>query len=83
VVALSPANTHDLDKLAQLARADGFDVDRDGASLLVAVDGHEPRSVAVALNTVAIEHDIVLAELHVRRPTLESHYLAVVEGAGR
>ena len=39
----------------------------------------DPRTVALALNKAAIAEDIVLAELHVRRPSLESNYLAVVE----
>ncbi len=39
----------------------------------------DPRMLALALNKAAIAQEIVLAELHVRRPSLESHYLAVVE----
>jgi hypothetical protein len=39
--------------------------------------------VAVALNKAAIAQDIVLAELHVRRASLESNYLAAVEERGR
>ena len=37
--------------------------------------------VALALNKAAIAQGIVLAELHVRRPSLESQYLAIVERA--
>ena len=86
VVALSPERSHDLDRLARLARAEGHRADRDGGDLLVPVDttsGADPRAVAVALNRAAIEEGIVLAELCVRRPTLESEYLAIVEGALR
>jgi hypothetical protein len=32
--------------------------------------------VAAALNGAAVAHGIVLAELHTRRPSLESQYLA-------
>jgi hypothetical protein len=39
--------------------------------------------VALALNKAAIAENIVLAELHVRRPSLESHYLSVVEERAR
>jgi hypothetical protein len=34
--------------------------------------------VALALNKAAIAQDIVLAELHARRPSLESQYLSIV-----
>ena len=40
-------------------------------------------TVALALNKAAIAQDIVLTELHVRRPSLESNYLAVVEERDR
>lgn len=86
VVALAPERSRDLERLARLARAEGHQADRDGAELLVPVDaagGADPRAVAVALNRAAIEEGIVLAELHVRRPTLETEYLALVEGARR
>jgi hypothetical protein len=45
----------------------------------VPVANGDAREVALALNKAAIAQDIVLAELHVRRPSLESHYLAVVD----
>jgi hypothetical protein len=47
----------------------------------VPADGRDARALAVAVNRAAIAEGIVLAELHVRRPDLESHYLAVLEGA--
>ena len=43
----------------------------------------DPKGVALALNKAAIAQDIVLAELHVRRPSLESNYLAAVEERAR
>jgi hypothetical protein len=37
----------------------------------------------VTLNRIAFDDGMVLSELRVRRPTLESHYLASVEGDHR
>jgi ABC-2 type transport system ATP-binding protein len=79
VVVLAPEHLGDLDRLAELARADGHDVHSEAEELIVPVGGDEPRKVALALNKAAIAGDIVLADLHVRRPSLESNYLAVVE----
>jgi ABC-2 type transport system ATP-binding protein len=79
VVALAPEHLGDLERLAALARADGHEPRPEGAELIVPVAEDDPRVVALALNKAAIAQDIVLAELHVRRPSLESHYLAVVE----
>jgi ABC-2 type transport system ATP-binding protein len=79
VIALAPEHLGDLERLAALARADGHEPLADGEELIVPVGEDDPRIVALALNKAAIAQDIVLAELHVRRPSLESHYLAVVE----
>lgn len=84
VVAMEPEGSSDLGRLAGRARAEGHQADRDGSRLLVPVDtagGADPRSVALSLNRAAIAEGVVVAELVVRRPTLESEYLAVVEGA--
>lgn len=85
VVSLVPERHDDLDRLAGLVRAGGLDARRDGdpSSLTVSVDGDDPRTVAAAINRAAMDAGIVLAELRVHRPTLESHYLAVVEGGIR
>jgi ABC-2 type transport system ATP-binding protein len=83
VVALAPEHLGDLDRLAELARADGHDVHSEAEELIVPAGEDDPRTVALALNRAAIAHDIVLAELHVRRPSLESNYLAAVEERGR
>jgi len=80
VIAVVPEHETDLDRLAALVHVEGFDSDRDDSQLFVTVDGEDPRSVAVTVNKAAIAKGIVLAELHVRRPTLESHYLSIVEG---
>jgi ABC-2 type transport system ATP-binding protein len=78
MIALAPEHLADLDRLAELLRTDGHDPRRDDAELSVPVDEPEARAVAAALNKAAAAHGIVLAELHVRRPSLESQYLAAV-----
>ena len=83
VIEVSPEHPGDLDRLAALVRASGHEPHPNGNGLLVLVAEDDPRTVALALNKSAIAQDIVLAELHVRRPSLESHYLAVVEERGR
>ena len=50
------------------------------AQLVVPIDEHDARAAAAALNRAALSQGIVLAELHLRRPTLESQYLATIEG---
>jgi ABC-2 type transport system ATP-binding protein len=79
VVALAPERPGDLERLAGLARADGHEPQREGDELIIPVEDEDPRLVALALNKAAIVEGIVLAELHVRRPSLESNYLAIVE----
>jgi ABC-2 type transport system ATP-binding protein len=80
-VTAVPEHAADLDRLAAIVHAHGLEADRDGGELLVSADGRDPRGVALAVNRTAIAEGIVLSELHVRRPDLESHYLAVLEGA--
>jgi ABC-2 type transport system ATP-binding protein len=79
VVALAPELPVDLERLAGLARADGREPQRERDELIVPVGEEDPRLVALALNKAAIAEGIVLVELHVRRPSLESNYLAIVE----
>jgi ABC-2 type transport system ATP-binding protein len=83
VVAIAPEHVRDLDRLAELARAEGHEPRTQGDELIVPVGEDDPRGVALALNKAAIEQDIVLAELHVRRASLESNYLAAVEERAR
>jgi ABC-2 type transport system ATP-binding protein len=83
VIALAPEHPGDLDRLAELVRAGGHEPRREGAELIVPVTDEDARTIAVALNKTAIARDIVLAELHVRRPSLESHYLSIVGERGR
>jgi ABC-2 type transport system ATP-binding protein len=80
VLALSPEHDSDLDRLARLTQANGLEPRLDGTELTVPVDEHEARALAAALNRAALAEDIVLAELHLRRPTLESQYLSAIGG---
>jgi ABC-2 type transport system ATP-binding protein len=79
VIALAPEHLGDLERLAALVRAGGHEPRREGTELIVSVAEDNSRAVALTLNKAAIAQDIVLAELHVRRPSLESQYLALVE----
>jgi ABC-2 type transport system ATP-binding protein len=81
VIALAPEHPDDLDRLTALVLADGHEPHREEAALTVPVDENDARSAAAALNRSAVEHGIVLAELHVRRPSLESQYLAAIGGS--
>jgi ABC-2 type transport system ATP-binding protein len=78
VIALAPEHLADLERLAALIRADGHEPRADGTELLVSVTDADSRAVALALNRAAIAQGIVLAELHARRPSLESQYLSIV-----
>jgi ABC-2 type transport system ATP-binding protein len=86
LVVLAPEYEHDRERLVGLLRAEGIAAEAENAQIVVPVDADaidDPRALAVVLNRLAFDHDIVLAELAVRRPTLESHYLATVEGDKR
>jgi ABC-2 type transport system ATP-binding protein len=80
VIALAPEHPGDLDRLASLVEADGHEPRREDAELTVPVDESDARTVAAALNKTAVAHGIVLTELHTRRPSLESQYLAAIGG---
>jgi ABC-2 type transport system ATP-binding protein len=80
VIALAPENVSDLERLASLVRADGHQPRSEDGELTVPVEESEARAVAAALNKSAGSNGIVLAELHVRRPSLESQYLAAIGG---
>jgi ABC-2 type transport system ATP-binding protein len=83
VIALAPEHLRDLDRLAELARADGHEPRRDDTELTIPVDERDATVVAAALNRAAIGRGIVLAELHLRRPSLESQYLAAIDEGER
>jgi ABC-2 type transport system ATP-binding protein len=78
VLALAPEHLDDLDRLAALVRAGGHEPRQGDDELIVPVEEHDARAVAAALNKAANERGMVLAELHLRRPSLESQYLAAI-----
>jgi ABC-2 type transport system ATP-binding protein len=80
VIALAPEHDGDLEHLVAIARGEGHEARIEDARLIVPVDGRDPRSTAAALNRAALSQGVVLSELHLRRPTLESQYLATIEG---
>ncbi len=84
-IVVGPRDPGELFPLADLVSRHGLEAGREGEHLVVAVDGGpaEARRMAAGLNQAAASAGIVLAELHVRRPNLESHYLRFLEGARR
>jgi hypothetical protein len=80
VIAVAPEHDSDLERLVSIAQGEGHDPRIEEAQLIVPIDGRDPRSAAAALNRAALSQGVVLSELHLRRPTLESQYLATIEG---
>jgi ABC-2 type transport system ATP-binding protein len=79
-ILLAPAEDDELLRLADIVSAAGLVAGRHGDHLVVSVDGHDPKDVAVSLNRASASAGIVLAELHARRPSLEANYLSLLEG---
>jgi ABC-2 type transport system ATP-binding protein len=79
-ILLAPAEDDQLLSLADVVSAAGLVAGRDGDHLVVAVNGHDPRRLAVSLNEAAASAGITLAELYVRRPSLEANYFHLLEG---
>jgi ABC-2 type transport system ATP-binding protein len=79
-ILLSPAEDNQLLKLADVVSAAGLIAGRDGDHLVVAINGHDPRPLAASLNRAAAAAGITLAELYVRRPSLEANYFRLLEG---
>jgi len=79
-ILLGPAEPADLLALAEVVAVAGHEAGSIGEQLVVPIDGADPRAAAASLNRAAAAAGIVLAELHVRRPTLESVYLRMFEG---
>jgi len=79
-ILLAPAEDDELLRLADIVSAAGLVAGRHGDHLVVSVNGHDPKDVAVSLNRASASAGIVLAELHARRPSLEANYLSLLEG---
>jgi ABC-2 type transport system ATP-binding protein len=82
-IILGPSLDEQLLALADVVSAAGLVAGRDGDRLVVAVNGHDPRVLAASLNEAASSAGVVLAELHVRRPSLEANYFRLLEGEDR
>jgi ABC-2 type transport system ATP-binding protein len=82
-IHLAPANLDQLIALADVVSAAGLVAGRQDDELVVDVNGHDPHALAGSLNGAAAAAGIVLAELHVRRPSLEANYLHIIEGDTR
>jgi ABC-2 type transport system ATP-binding protein len=80
VLVLVPEHLADLDRLAAIARADGHEPQLEDDELIMPVEENDAKAVAAALNKAANARGIILAELHLRRPSLESQYLAAIGG---
>jgi ABC-2 type transport system ATP-binding protein len=73
----------DMEKLERALKACGVVSDLNNGSLFVQKSGLEPRAQAAALNRIAFDHGLVLAELTPKRMTLEGRYLEMVTGGSR
>jgi hypothetical protein len=82
-IRLAPSDPDELLRLADVVSAEGFVAGRHADCLVVDVDGHDPRRLAALLNRASASAGIVLAELHVRQPTLEDSYFSLIEGESR
>jgi hypothetical protein len=82
-ILLAPGDPDDLLRLADVVSAEGLVAGRQSDCLVVDVDGQDPRHLAASLNRASASAGIVLAELHVRRPTLEDSYFSLIEGESR
>lgn len=79
-IVFAPIDSAELVRLQAVVATLGLDPVRDGEQLVITATDGDPRRVAATINKAAAVGGIVLAELHVRRPTLESNYLRLVEG---
>ena len=82
-IVLRPERHHELAQLARLVTSKGLEVGRSDGHLVVTADETDPLRLSASLNQAAASAGIVLSELHVRRPTLESSYLDLLQGANR
>jgi ABC-2 type transport system ATP-binding protein len=73
----------DMQKLDCALRASGVASELKSDSLFVQKNGLDPRAQAAAINRIAFEHGLVLAELAPKRMTLEGRYLEMVTGGSR
>ena len=82
-VVLRPADAAAMGRLVELVGGRRFACHAEGDDLVVAVNGRDAGALAASLNGAAAASGIVLGEVRVRRPTLESAYLDMLEGVHR
>jgi ABC-2 type transport system ATP-binding protein len=80
-ILLEPLDETDLPPLVDVLVASGWTVARAGNRLIVAAGDDDPRQLAAGLNRLAADAGFALSELSIRRPTLESSYLRLVEAS--
>lgn len=74
-VTLASLDPTELLMLAEVVAARGFEAGRVEDDLVVETGTRDARQVAAELNRACADAGIVLAELHVSRPTIENAYL--------
>jgi ABC-2 type transport system ATP-binding protein len=78
-LVIGPHRRDDIGRLAEaLARA-GQRFDQEGDRLLLELDGHDTGDLGAAVNRLAFDAGIVLAEVSPVRTTLEDRYLSLVQ----
>jgi ABC-2 type transport system ATP-binding protein len=77
-IELGTVDAAELLALADVVAAAGIDAGRSRDHLVVEVGERDPRRLAAELNQRAAAAGIVLAELRVTRPTIESAYLRMI-----
>jgi ABC-2 type transport system ATP-binding protein len=82
-VVLRPADPGAMDPLAALVADRGLGARMENGHLVITATGCDPGALAASLNGAAASTGIVLAEVRVQRPTLESAYLDMLEGVHR
>jgi ABC-2 type transport system ATP-binding protein len=80
-ILLDPLDPAALPVLAEVLAARGRSVTYHGDRLVVRAAGEDLRDLAAGLNAAASSAGVALAELQIRRPTLESSYLRLVEAS--
>jgi ABC-2 type transport system ATP-binding protein len=82
-LVLCPVDADALGQLRDLVATRGFATRIEDGALLVPVGTGDGRALAGSLNGAAAAGGIVLSEVRVQRPTLESAYLDMLEGVHR
>jgi len=77
-IELGPMHTHDLLGLADVVAAAGIEEGRSRDRIVVDAGDRDAHRLAGELNQRAAAAGIVLAEVHVTRPTIESAYLRLI-----